>query len=370
MKFFIRLLLGVLLVGGLLALLACSDLGYYQQAVSGQFDLLSRRQPIPKLLDDPATPKTLKKELRIALQIREFASKELALPENGSYRSYADLQRSWVVWNVVATPEFSLKPVKWCFPIAGCVTYRGYFSRLEGKAFAEKLRHRGDDVCFYEVSAYSTLGWFDDPVLNTFFKRSLPDLAGLIFHELAHQKLYVKGDSFFNEAFAKTVEMAGVVRWLKETGRSQMLSDYLLEQRRHSEFGTLVLNTRKKLATLYASGAAPAAMRAEKARIFDGMRQAYRQLKREWGGYDGYDWWFDRHLNNADLASVSTYRHYVPAFRALLRKHHGDFRAFYREAAEIGHMPFTQRTARLEKLLTIALSTGTDRRQVLKTTKR
>ncbi len=256
-----------------------------------------------------------------------------------------------MVWNVVAAPEFSLEPEQWCFPVAGCVSYRGYFSRDGAEGFADGLRAKGMDVHVYGVAAYSTLNWFDDPVLNTFCHRPEPHLAGLIFHELAHQKLYVANDSSFNEAFAKTVELEGVHRWLRQRGNLEQEKEYFEDFAREEEFVALVLKTREQLSELYASPLDALRKRQEKQRVFNELRAEYRRLKASWGGYAGYDRWFDADLNNARLASISTYRTLVPAFRELLARNGGDLGRFYAEAEKIGKLPFGQRARATAELL-------------------
>ncbi|MEJ2698091.1 MAG: aminopeptidase [Desulfuromonadales bacterium] len=344
------ILLAGLAAALLAALTSCTDVPYLAQCAKGQIQILAAREPIEKVLKDPATPPTVRQRLTRVLAIRDFASRDLLLPDNGSYRCYADLKRNCVVWNIVAAPEFSLQPLRWCFPVAGCVSYRGYFDREKAEKFAEGLRRAGNDVYVYGVSAYSTLGWFDDPVLNTFLNRPEPELAGLIFHELAHQKLYVKGDSAFDEAFAKTVEMEGVSRWLKKNKEEKDLPDYFARKHRADDFVALVLSTRRQLEGLYASKLSDAEKQAGKEKAFREMRRRYAQLKESWGGYAGYDRWFASGLNNAKIASISTYRSYVPAFQALLRKNHGDLAAFYREADKIARLPAARRAARMEEL--------------------
>lgn len=333
-----------------LSLSSCADIGYYARATQGHFDILRARQPIPSLLCSDDTSPELRKSLQRVMDIRDFASRELKLPDNGSYRCYSDIKRPHVVWNVVATPEFALKPMTWCFPVAGCVSYRGFYSREEASAFADNLRGKGYDVYLYGVSAYSTLGWFDDPVLNTFLDRPEPDLAGLIFHELAHQRLYVKNDSAFNEGFAKTVELEGVTRWLDQHGGEEAVEGYLEEKRREEEWVDLIAKVQTKLKSLYASFTGEDEKRSGKERIFQEMREDYVRLKESWGGYTGYDRWFARDLNNAKLASIDTYRSFVPAFRRLLQNANGDMAAFYRETQNVGRLPGDQRVARMETL--------------------
>jgi len=342
-------LVGILVVAAVLGLASCSEVGYVRQCAVGQFDLLARRQPIEKVLSDPATPEETRTQLRRVLAIRDFATRDLALPENGSYRSYADLGRSNVVWNIVAAPEFSLKPKTWCFPIAGCVSYRGYFSEEEAGLYADGLRDEGFDVYLYGVTAYSTLGWFDDPVLNTFFSRNDASLAGLIFHELAHQEVYLKNDSSFNEAFAKTVEREGVLRWLRHSAPDQV-EPYLQSLERKEVFLALLQKTRSELETLYGSDLPPDEKRTEKEAVLDRLREEYAALVREREELKGYEAWLSKGLNNAKLASVATYHAHVEAFQELLRLSGGDLPAFYREASRLAKLPAAERQARLAEL--------------------
>jgi predicted aminopeptidase len=251
---------------------------------------------------------------------------------------------------VVAAPEFSLAPKTWCFPVAGCVSYRGYYDEAAAAAMGERLREQGHDVHVYGVSAYSTLGWFDDPVLNTFLDRTDAGLAALVFHELAHQRLYLQGDSAFNEAFATAVEQEGVARWLRREGRAAELERWQQGERREEEFNALLLEARRRLGEIYASGAGAPQKRAGKERTFAELRAAYARLKAHWGGYAGYDRWFEQPLNNARLVSVGTYRDRVPAFQALLRQAGGDLENFYRQAAAIARLPEGERGARLTEL--------------------
>lgn len=350
-------LIAAALVGGiaLLGTLSCTNFGYYASCTKGQYSLISQRRLITALIREPGIAPDLKGQLETVLRIREFATRELGLPENGSYRSYVDLKRPYVVWNVVATPEFNLQPRQWCFPVAGCVSYRGFFSEEDATAFAKMLKRKGDDVYLYGVTAYSTLGWFDDPVLNTFFTRSEEDLAGLIFHELAHQKLYVKNDSVFNESFAKAIELEGVTRWLAANGESGRTEAYFQGKERGEEFTLLVMEFQDRLREVYSKPFDEATKRQEKAALFQGLRDAYAGLRESWSGYRGYDRWFAE-LNNAKIASVSTYNTYVPAFSALLQQRKGNLDAFYREVERIGRLPRERRVARLTHLTGIRIA--------------
>lgn len=329
----------------------CSDLGYYAQAVQGHVKILLARRPIDQLLAESTTPAALKERLRLVLEIRDFASRELRLPENGSYRSYADIKRAAVVTNVIATPEFSLQPLTWCFPVAGCVNYRGYYDPQAAENFAATLRQQGYETDLYGVSAYSTLGWFDDPVLNTFINWSETALAGQIFHELAHQQLYVKDDSSFNEAFAEVVEGEGVKRWLARKGQPPAPATTEGEGRQQA-FVDLLLQSRRELEALYASGKAVEVMREEKKAIFTELRRRYQLLRdKEWQGYSGFDRWFERPVNNARLASVATYHDRKPPFLALLQRADGDLLRFYREVAELARRPRVERDKILAELV-------------------
>lgn len=334
----------------LLTLSACANFSYYAQSLTGQLEVLSKRQPISRLLHAPDTPAPLKARLAEVLDIRQFAVQTLHLPDNASYRSYADLSRPYVVWNVVATPAFSLQALRWCFPFAGCLSYRGYFDKQRAQAFAHDLQQRGDDVAVLGVPAYSTLGWFDDPVLNTVVDWPEPRLAGLIFHELAHQELYVRDDSTFNESFAVTVEEEGVRRWLEQRHETAALQQYHLEKTRQSEFLQLIDATRAELGRVYAAPLSDSARSKAKAQAFAMLQNHYQQLKREWHGYAGYDRWFARPLNNADIAALHTYHADVPAFQALLAQQGGDLPAFYAAARQLAQLSPAARSAALRAL--------------------
>jgi predicted aminopeptidase len=355
MKRFRPLLAAVLVA----PMVGCANFGYYGQAINGQLEVQSRMRPIDEMLTDPAVTDPLKLKLSQVLRVRDFASRELGLPDNDSYRAYADLKRPYVLWNVFATPELSLKPMEWCFVVAGCTAYRGYFSQRDADAFAAKLRADGHDVNVGGVTAYSTLGWFRDPMLNTVIDRPLPEIAGLIFHELAHQRVYVGGDTAFSESFAMTVELEGMRRWLQTQATPDEYHKYEARLKRGEEFAALALKYRDRLEALYESNASVTEKRAGKARIFAELRDEYAQLKAErWSGYTGYDGWFGQQLNNAHLVSIGVYHRHVPAFRALLARHHGDLRAFYRAVETIGRLPAIERTAALDAFLPIATLSG------------
>jgi predicted aminopeptidase len=341
LRFFALFLLPVVLTG-------CASPLYYAQAVSGQMEILTKRRPVEEVLADPATPLEVRQQLELARHLREFASRELLLPDNRSYRTYADLERPYAVWDVFAAPELSLEPKHWCFIVAGCVPYRGYFARDKADQFAASLKQKGHDVYVGGVPAYSTLGWFDDPVLNTFIHRSEAELAGLLFHELAHQKIYVSGDSAFNESFATVVELEGVKRWFEHQGTVQQTEAYRQKIKRREEFNTLVLKHRARLKEIYASNLSDAEKRIAKMRVFGELRNDYATLKADWGGYTVFDSWFAQDLNNAHLAAIGLYSQYVAAFQALLAQHNGDLATFYREVERLAQLPPDERAVALQ----------------------
>ncbi len=319
---------------------------YLVQAARGQMQVLHARRPIDKVVSDPNTPPELRGRLLDVRAARNFAVSELHLPDNRSYRTYADIKRPFVVWNVVAAPEFSVEPKHWCFPIAGCVAYRGYFKEEKARAFAARLAKRGYDVTVGGVPAYSTLGKFADPVLSTTMRYGDSELAGIIFHELAHQLLYVKNDSEFNEAFATTVEDAGLERWLKARGHPDLMQEFLQENARERAFIELFAQTREQLAHLYASGMARPRMREQKAAVFAGLTEQVRALQRQ-DGVQYYEPWLREGLNNAHLASVATYYKCVPGFQRLLAQEDGDLVRFYAAARELSKQPRATRHAQL-----------------------
>lgn len=329
---------------------ASLDLPYYWQSALGQMSLLQRARPIDELLADASLDPRLRARLQHALEIREFAARELGLPDNGSYTRYADLGRPFAVWSVFAAPELSMQLRQWCFPVAGCVSYRGYFDRDEAERYAATLRAEGWDVYVAGVPAYSTLGWFDDPVLNTFVNLPVAELARLVFHELAHQLVYVKGDSTFNESFATAVEEAGVERWLARLDDPAVESAYREFARRRRAFVQLLARHRQALEAVYAAGGSAQRMREGKAAVFESLRSEYRELRRSWGGWAGYDRWFAGELGNAHLASVATYHALVPAFRALLAGKGGDLPAFYAEVRALASLDAAARQGRLQAL--------------------
>jgi predicted aminopeptidase len=336
----------------LLGLIAgCANLPYYLQSVRGQLDIWSRQHDIESVIAAAGTSEILREKLRAVLSIREFASAELALPRNSSYLSYANLERPFAVWNVFATPEFSMQPRQWCFLFAGCVNYRGYFDKADADGFAAEVAAEGHDVFVGGVPAYSLLGYFPDPVLNTFINYPTPHLARLIFHELAHQTVYVRDDSVFNESFAVAVEHEGSRRWLDRYGNANDRKVYDEITQRRNGFIGLIESYREKLEALYKTRLAPEAMRERKAAVFAALQEDYRVLKQSWGGFAGYDRWFSQQPNNALLASVGLYTRRVPAFQALLAREGGDLPRFYAAARALARMNKPERTAALESLM-------------------
>lgn len=339
----------VVAVAAIGAMAGCSTLGYYAQSVGGHLDIVRRARPVDDWLVDNGTPAALRERLALARQMRDFAVRELQLPDNRSYRRYADLQRSAAVWNVVAAPELSLELKRWCFPVVGCVGYRGYFKRADADEMGTALKAEGLDVDVYGVAAYSTLGRTDwlggDPLLNTFILWPEMELARLIFHELAHQVAYAAGDTMFNESYATAVERLGGERWRQQRGLSAA-DDQAYERRRH-EFRALGARTRTKLDTLYRSGQNDDQKRAGKARILDEMRAELARLKKDsWGGYAGYDAWA-RRANNATLGVQAAYDELVPAFERMFEQEGRDFARFHAAARRLAALPMDERRATL-----------------------
>jgi predicted aminopeptidase len=335
----------------LLATASCASIEYYGQAVSGHLEVMRLAVPIEDRLREADTPAPLREKLQRVLAIRDFASRELALPDNDSYRRYADLGRTFVVWNVFAAPEFSVTPIQSCFPFAGCVSYRGFYSEEGAQRHADALARQGDDVYVSGVSAYSTLGWFADPVLSTFIQYPEPEVARIVFHELAHQQVYVKGDTVFNESFAATVEEEGLRRWLDREGTPAQRAYYVDSRRRRAEFAALVLKYRSQLDDFYARPHSIEEKRDGKRRVFAQMNEEYASLKASWGGFAGFDSLLARGLNNAFIVSVASYTELVPAFRALLAQKQGDLAAFYAGARDLARLEKPERDARLASLI-------------------
>lgn len=342
--------LGALFSLSLLILASCSDAPYYYQAARGQFEILRKREPIEKLLDSETLPADRRRQLEQVLKIRDFASEQLLLPRNNSYRTYVELDRDYALWNVVAAPEFSLNAKTWCFPIAGCVSYRGYFSEKAARSYARSLQRQGYETLVSGVPAYSTLQWFDDPVLSCFSRWNTLAIARLIFHELAHQQLYVAGDSNFNEAFATSVELAGIQRWLDRYGTDEQRQLFVTQLEREASFVAWTGRVRSQLAQLYETGLDEATKRQRKADILAQAKLSFQQLKTSWNGYQGYDHWIAS-LNNARLVSLQTYRGLIPAFAALLEQNDHDLQAFYLASQRLANLLPEERKRELEHLV-------------------
>lgn len=332
-------------------LAGCSTASWVAQSVSGQLGIAFARRDIEAAIADRDTPAGLRERLELVRDIRTFAVEELGLPDSGSYRSYADVERPFAVWNVFAAPELSLDPVRWCFPVAGCVPYRGYFSEQGARAYAASLEKEGRDTWVGGVPAYSTLGWFDDPILNTVINYPEPWLAGLVFHELAHELLYVKDDATFNESFATFVEMEGTRRWLAHRGTSREFASYEAAREREREVLELILQWRNRLEELYASDRGEQDKLALKREHFTRLKQDYRNLRAGREGFAALDrWLLEADLNNAWLVPVAAYNRHVPAFAALLEESGGDLVAFYERVRELAAMPTDVREATLTAL--------------------
>lgn len=335
---------------GVVSLAGCSTLQYYGQAVGGQWALLADARPIADVVADPATPPRVRRHLERVPEALAFAAQELALAPTSSYRRYVDLQRDAMVWSVVAAPVDSLQPREWCYPVVGCASYRGYFAQRDAIELAAQLGDAGWDVAVEPVPAYSTLGWFDDPLPSTVIDWPFPRIAGLLFHELAHQTCYVRGDSGLNEAYATVVEYEGVTRWLARHGTPAERAAWRLQVERRQAFLDLLQETRATLEALYAATPERHALLAAKQQVFDRLREDYAVLRGSWGGFGGYDRWFDRPLNNAHLASVATYVGLAPALRTLLQRENDDMRGLHAACRRLGDMAESQRTELLQAL--------------------
>ena len=305
-----------------LLLAGCETMQYYAQAIGGHLSVMRAARPVEAWLADPGTPQDLRNRLELARGVREFASRELALPHNGSFSSYADLGRPYVVWNVYAAPVFSTEARKECFPFTGCVSYRGFFSEADARRHAEKLRLAGNDVFVGGVPAYSTLGWFDDPLLSTYIRYPEVQLARLLFHELAHQVVYARDDTAFNESFAVTVEEEGVRRWLRAQGREAEFAAFQAAQARRRQLAARVDAMRKRLEAVYRSDIPAEEKQRVKAQEFAGLRADYASI-------------VPAEPNNAFLVSIAVYTQFVPAFERLLAESGGSLAAFYERVREL-----------------------------------
>jgi predicted aminopeptidase len=343
--------------GLLLSLAGCADIGYYWQSASGHVRLMRAARPVPQWLGDPATPAALKARLALTQRIRRFAVTELGLPDNASYTGYADLHRAAAVWNVVAAPPYSLTLKTWCFPVAGCVGYRGYYTDTDAQAEAQAQRADGLEAAVYPVPAYSTLGWLNwaggDPLLSTFIGYPEGELARLIFHELAHQVVYLPGDTVFNESYATAVERIGGARWLATQAGEAARADYAQFDGRRQQFRQLTLDTRRRLDDIYKSKEAEAhdwrAVDAMKTIAMNEFRARYAALRADWPGprQGAYDAWVAR-ANNALLGAQAAYDDLVPAFEALYEREGRDWPRFYAAVKRIAALPQGERERALE----------------------
>jgi len=344
-------------VAGTLSLSGCANLGYYWESVTGHLEVMSAAKPVADWIGDAHSPERLKVRLALSQRIREYAVTQLKEPNNPSYHRYADLRRSAVVWNVVAAPAYSVTLNKWCFPVTGCVGYRGYFDEKSARAEAAELAAEGYESSVYPVPAYSTLGWMNwaggDPLLNTFIYYPEGELARLIFHELAHQVAYAKDDTMFNESFATSVERMGSARWLATQASEAARKEYADFDARRTRFRALALATRKRLEQIYQTSRGEE-RKALKASAMKQFREEYASLRASWGGdparYRGYDRWVER-ANNASFGAQAAYDELEPEFEALFVREGRDWRRFFDEVRRLAVLPKNQRHQELKQLL-------------------
>jgi predicted aminopeptidase len=340
----------VLVVLSALAASACSTAGYYAHLARGEYALLAARRPLERVIADPATPPPLKARLELARAARAFASDRLGLPRNRSYETYADLGRPYATWNVFAAKEFSVDAATRCYPLVGCLAYRGFFDEARANAEAARLRAQGLDTWIGGSAAYSTLGWFADPILNTMLRWDDDELAATLFHELAHQRLFAAGDTEFNESFATFVQDEGLREWRAARG---LAPNGDAARRRDDEFNQLVLDARERLRALYASALPAPAMRERKQAEIERLRSDYARLRASsWREYADYDAWIAAPINNAKLLPFGLYRRWVPAFAALFEQQGGRWPAFYASAEAIAHLDAAARAQALARLRT------------------
>ena len=343
--------LRLLLLAGVLAASGCSTVQYYGQAVVGQARLLADARDIESLLESDSVPPDLARRLeRIRVMLR-FAFDELHLPDNGSYRRYTVLDRRHIVWNVFATPRFSVEPLTWCYPVAGCVAYRGYFSEDGARRFGARVAADGNDVFVGGVDAYSTLGRLSDPVLSTFIDYSEGETAALLFHELAHQLIYVKDDTVFNESFATAVEEYGVQRWFDARGDAAGLAHYRRQRAYSADLAALMISGKARLREAYADALPPSLMARRKVELLDHLYDDYVELEQRYRADANYRRFERADFNNALVASFDLYHRYLPAFRLLLERSNGDLMAFYEQVRALGDKPADERGAALAELM-------------------
>ena len=324
----------------------CGTIGFYYQSTAGHLALLSKREPISNIVNDSTRDKKLIEQLMLAQELRTFASTDLRLPENQSYRSYIQLDRKYAAWHIFAAPEFSVKLQKWCFLAIDCMQYRRYFDEDEARAFAAKLAAAGQDVYVAGVPAYSTLA----PLVSSMLNQGEIATASYIFHELAHQQLYVHSDSTFNESFATAVEELGVHRWLLHQEKQEELRRYENWLTQKAAFANLILDTRRELHELYESGLPVEVMRSEKQKLAEALRQRFKNLSQSSSSLQRYKKWMPGPLNNAQLGVIAVYRHQVPDFKQLFATCDSDFEKFYLRAEEISTLSTKERKSALEML--------------------
>lgn len=329
----------------------CSSVGYYWEKIQGHSEILSKQQPVQEVIDNPKTSPLLRERLINTQAARNFASEKLLLPDNDSYRNYADIGREYVVWTVVATPPYSIKAKEWCFIVVGCLSYRGYFSKESAEEFAEDLKKQNMDVYVSGIKAYSTLGWFDDPLLSTMLYKSEAYRVGIIFHELAHQKIYIEDDTASNEAFASAVELEGIKAWFSQAGKKQEYQNYLVSRQRDEDFKKILRQTREQLNILYLSSLQKETMQKRKQEIFIQMQESYKNFKKRWNEYSGYDKWMSNKLNNAHLALVATYNDRIPAFQKIFKDSGNNYALFYKKVEVLMALEKTKRNLEFEKML-------------------
>ncbi|MDH5300599.1 MAG: aminopeptidase [Gammaproteobacteria bacterium] len=341
-------LTATLLITALLS--GCASVQYYSQGVKGHLEVWWPKKPIDDVIHDQSQPEDFRQRLALMLKARKFASNELALPDNKSYTTYTDLGRPYVVWNVFAAGEFSLEPKSWCYLMVGCLNYRGYFDATEAKLTADSLAQQGYDVSVEGVSAYSTLGWFNDPLLNTMLQWSDNRRIELIFHELAHQVVYLSSETDFNESMATAVARLGMVRWY-QTQHPDKLNEYFDLTRQHAEFRQLLLETSQQLRQIYSSNQTTETKRHDKAQVFADLQQKYSQTKQHWPRPNAFDSWFARPLNNAHITASMTYLQQTPAFYALYLDSQKDWPTFLNSIKKLGKLPRQQREETVKQLL-------------------
>lgn len=353
----LRLLVIACVLGSLGFSHSCST-GYYGHQITGHLSLMSNTHEIPSVLNRQNLDGNVRRQLITALEIRTFASEEMALPENASYTSYVDLEREYVSWVVTAAPEFSLDKRDWCFPVAGCVSYRGYYDEARAHRYADRLARQGYDVDVSGITAYSTLGWFDDPIFSPMLRGGEPRLAEEMFHELAHQELYVPGAPSFNEAYASFVGEQGTKRWLSDRGDEEALRTWLSTLRRRAGFDALLARTREELRAIYDREVSEAVKQDQKQAAFNRLKERFRELRRHHPEFRVYSTWFEGSLNNASIGHNATYRKWVPAFRVLFEEQNRNFRRFHQEVARLADLPGEARENILQDLLSRSDNTG------------